>query len=376
MCNDLKHYKEFEKRNIKVEKDTSQIESYFFYLKENDKPYKLKFEKKNEDKLIKSGLLDYNLVAGYEAIYSNSEIECQLSMNEYDFINLCTHLLSNYYPEYDDDGDIIDLPDRTPIENNFGCKISIENASEAFATYQECKGIKGKNNIFTITIIISNKELISHDDAKTILKEIGLSTLFVISTNLNLDLILMNHRPIYTIWDPIKMHNTAMSFGVEPPNISKRYDLNPMSYFLNANKCSELPFYQFLQYYHCLEYYFPQYSGNEQTCLKELFLNCLIDIDIKHFINTINCLKDYYLNSENYLSISNKKISWNKDKNYLISKLAVRIYNIRNSIVHSKEGKKKIEIDKINPDFFRYEIMLIKFIVEKIIITKSESIEM
>lgn len=411
MCNDLKHNSYFKIRSIKVEKDSTG--GYLFYLSKNKNPFELRFNVKQEEKLIESGILDYKLIDGYEAIYSPSKkiIECQLSLNQNDYESLCDHL-DVYSPIFSEEGEIINLPpNSTDIMNDLNFHISIGYCSNAFSILQACKGLSKSERDTLFTLVISEIQMTNHKEAIDHLTKIGFSTLFSIANDLQINIVLINDQPTRDrFWSYRIDEDRVLRADADLLlKITKYYDIKPLSYFLNANKCSELPFYQFLQYYHCLEFYFTIYAGSrfkndiikeisthtlsntdysnietalenlfnkskgfakEIECLKDVFFGCLDANNINSYINTRRNLKSYFLTTKNYSKISSEEI---KDNNCIsLNKLARRIYDIRNSIAHAKLDEKRIEPNYTNIKLINNDIRLIRFIAEQVLKKNSQ----
>ena len=407
MNKELKYSKEFETREINVEKGLH--DNFSFYLPKNGKNYKLQFHKNEEKKLIESGLLDYELIDGYEAIYSVSKetIECQLSLISHDYEYLCENL-ELFDPRYSEEGDLTNAPQiPIEIENGFNVKITIGYSSDSFKNYFCCKGLSFYKDIFTLKI--SDIQLKDHIDALNKLTEIGLSVLFSISRDLQFSIVLINDQPSRDRFSFIKLkEDAALLSDAKLSIIAKHYHIKPLGYLLNANVCNELPFYQFLQYYHCIEYFFTIYAGsrfkkdivnkisthqlsnndysnienaleslfkkskgftNELECLKDVFFDCLDAGDINSYIKTRRDLKSYYLTSNNYNLISSEEIK--ESQSVSLDKLARRIYDIRNSIAHAKSDEKTIELNELNINLLKKDIKLIKYLAEQILIKNS-----
>ncbi|MDD3049620.1 MAG: hypothetical protein PHR06_00575 [Candidatus Cloacimonetes bacterium] len=358
--------------------------------------------------MINSELLEYELLKGYEAGYSlnKRKIECQLSgLNEIEYENLC-HYISNFDPSYSDEGELNNSPPlMNTIDNSFGVTLSIGYCSKAFIKLLEYKHsiLSLKSDIFTL--IISDADISSHQEAFENLSKFGLSVLFSISCKLHIDLDLLTDQPrTINNWSELYDIEFAMQCSARLPKIDHTYDIEPLKYYLKANMSSNLPFYQYLQYYHCFEYYFPEYrilrklshsnsgkktklldirdkflsifskrktNGGELEDLKFVFNRCLIKSDVLNYIKTNRLLHNYYF-KKLFKKISSKEIIMSDSIS--LDKIAIRFYDIRNSIVHSKSKEKRIESNEENYGLIRNDIRLIKYMVEQLLITKKVEI--
>lgn len=400
MCTGLKFNAVFKKMGISIDK--SRNGEFYFYLPKKGEKYRLKFHKSQEEGLINSGLLKYKLLKGYEAIYSpiKRNIECQLTgMNSTEYENLC-HYISDYNPVYSDESDMIELPPIVNlIYNSFDVKLFIGYCSKAFQTLLKCKHPihSINNNIFSLTI--SDTDINSHQEALEKLTKFGLSVLFSISSKLHINLNLLNDQPRSNYrWFENFDEESAMLSDAELPNIKNIYKFEPLSYYLNANVCDELPFYQFLQYYHCFEYFFPECRVmrnnsnltlvNKTNCLRSLInfvlkflkkkkfggeledLNYLFskyfeEKKLYDYIKTYSVLRKYYFETNNYNKLSKFEIK--HSKSISLKKLAKRFYKIRNAIVHSKSDENRIEPNEENFVLLRNDIKLVKYMVEQLL---------
>ncbi|WP_321429444.1 hypothetical protein [uncultured Methanolobus sp.] len=178
------------------------------------------------------------------------------------------------------------------------------------------------------------------------------------------------------------------------------------------------PHFRFLAYYHVLEHYFkeiywenlvnlvankithPSFSYSSTEDIKKLIsiiqknikkndptidypefpsliyvLNKFVDVDhiAKELYDSDPALIAHYKNPVPFLG-KKGKIDFNLTSNTVIEAIATRVYNVRNSIVHSKKGNTQICIPFKHDHQLKMEIPLIKIIAEEIIINTSDTI--
>lgn len=107
-------------------------------------------------------------------------------------------------------------------------------------------------------------------------------------------------------------------------------------------------------------------------CLKKF----IPDIDtLKNSINAIDASAiDYYMNNETVFADEGNKINFSNITEGTYKEIRNRIYAVRNSIVHSKEGEKlRYEPFKHDKELSR-EIPLIRAVAEEIIVSSAEMI--
>ena len=378
-------FEEFTKKHITYKIDKNNPDLFHFSLKKGNIDIKFTSEIFQANKIAKSGLLNYELIDGYEAIYSSSLriVECQLgNFSEDDYEELCCYMTS-YEQQFDHDGNLISSPPSEIIfDNECKAKISIGYFSKPFRQLLALKHndyVSKRQNKFTLKISLN--KLKKHDEAKKKLEKFGYSLLYEIDINYFISIILqkdqaITKRNLYE-WNIDK--ESVMALDNEWNNLKLIYPHEPTSYFLKANIMHDLRFYQFLLFYHCLEYYFPDLidqtkSNKEIYLLTRLIEDCVQQNDVKNFINNRKRLSKYFIKNTTYKEISDYPI-YGTGRIVSLNKVSLRIYDIRCSIVHKKNDSRK---NKLYPNLKTFELIkhdneLLKYIAEKVI--KKHSIK-
>lgn len=404
-------FTEFIRKGIECKIDKNHPDLFQFTIKKDNKKVNFISDISESTKIADSGLINYKLIDGYEAIYSSSLgiVECQLgNFSEDDYEKLCCYMTS-YKQRFDNDGNPISTPPSEIIFNNeFKAQISIGYYSKPFKQFLALKHneyIFKRQNKFTLKIsdIIVN----SHDEAKKNLKEFGYSVLFEIDINYYISITLQQDQPNTkrNIHEYIIDEEMASAIDNDLDDMQIIYPSEPTSYFLKANVTHDLRFYQFLLFYHCLEYYFPQYSylylkdpiekvfdinsnkngasndildvirnklkvENERDLLKVLLNYCFDQsiLDINNYIEKDDILKKYFINSTEYKAISEKPI-YSNGKIVSLDNIALRIHDIRCAIAHKKNDPRK---NKLYPnlrtfELIKHDIKLLKYIAKTVI---------
>lgn len=195
----------------------------------------------------------------------------------------------------------------------------------------------------------------------------------------------------------------------------RKYNIDVVDYYKQAIASSD-PYIKFISFYHVMEYFFdevfkkkltielkdklthPDFSykdddkiyefayfvkrrlhandetgqGNELDSLKYVLQEYINITELKEKICAINADLVQYYQKEKVSFCNAPVIGWN-DNQGVFSHIAKRIYETRNSLVHSKSGRKK---DRYSPykdeKQLQLEIPLVKAIAELIIINSSE----
>lgn len=199
----------------------------------------------------------------------------------------------------------------------------------------------------------------------------------------------------------------------------KEYNQELSKYYQQA-LATDIPFTQYLAYYHVAEFFFQTIS--QQAAFKEIqdfitrpSFSPHRNVDIKHFYTMITrkmreqredgvwnektglllCLKEYvpdistlkaaiqsidpkaigyYENETVEFANESKTINFDDDTEVVYSNIRDRVYSVRNAIVHSKDGDKlRYEPFKHDKQLAR-EIALIRGIAEEIIINAAKPI--
>jgi hypothetical protein len=191
------------------------------------------------------------------------------------------------------------------------------------------------------------------------------------------------------------------------------YEGNPSSLYWYARSASSMPLLQFLAFYQCIEFFFPQYSRQEtiakiKNVLKDpafdgtkdssinVILNatmegrrgslleerkqlgatmkqCVDAAALRDFLNETEERKRYY--GSDYKKISDKRIVLSDDSG-VVDQTAEHIYDIRCKVVHTKnleggEGDEMILPFSKEVDLLMDDVELIKFLARKVLIASS-----
>lgn len=202
---------------------------------------------------------------------------------------------------------------------------------------------------------------------------------------------------------------------IEPPKLTYISDL---IYYYETAISTNNPHLQFISFYHILEYFYedvytkhlveeirkkiisPSFSCAKSENIKELIkisetafkrrgieynydeqeaLKLSIDeyIDIDKLENDIKAYDQELINyyNQEVPFLSKYPIDFNVKKD-VVPKIALRIYQVRNSVIHSKKGKKTVCMPFKHDKALMMEIPLIRLIAEQIIINTSKIIDL
>lgn len=205
--------------------------------------------------------------------------------------------------------------------------------------------------------------------------------------------------------------NETVSFHEKDVYIPLEYNSKLINFYRNGIKAED-PYIQYLSYYHILEYHYYRNLKNkvanklreelediqnnkaedvasniikivnkgtqERTVLKSILEDNITD-DIQNLKKRIAEINDnvFYRSSINFSNASS--INWNKSVSNIIDQITNRIYDTRNSLVHSKQD----EIEKIYEPWndkhvkeLRKEIPLIRALAELIMKNTGKSINL
>ena len=253
-----------------------------------------------------------------------------------------------------------------------------------------------------------------HDKALNLLEDISNSLFMQIDLRFDSPLSLVRNRP--------PMRRAARLRGrldqdnqLSYPRHS--YERTPSSLYWYARSATSMPLLQFLAFYQCIEFFFPQFSRQEtiariKNVLKDPAFNWTNDTDINTILNVTlegrrgsllderkqlratleHCvdgaaLHDFlnqtderkrYFGSD-YKKISEKRISLFREED-VVEQTAERIYDIRCKVVHTKsleagEGEEMIIPFSKEADLMTDDVELIKFLARKVLIASGVPIK-
>ncbi len=156
-------------------------------------------------------------------------------------------------------------------------------------------------------------------------------------------------------------------------NIIKKYNSKLINFYRIGMKAED-PHIQYLSYYHILEYHYSQVLGrdSERNKLKSVLQRYVDSQSLKNKIGIELC--NYYEERDvNFSSVP--KIDWNIGDP--LENIKERIYDIRNSLVHSKETEDFYEPwNDEHEETLKKEIPLIRAVAELIIKNTGENINL
>lgn len=367
----------------------------------------------NEDiqKVLNSKIEKYKFIKGYEAVWSNELkcVECEIESQESLLMHprIITKRLKNFLNVImeDSDGVVYEFP--SPKE---GIRVIIGTSTLDFTILQSFQSnlfIFSKRLRPRLTIRIEGQELKTHDAALEFLLKVANSVLFQLDLATNIPLHLVMDRQIIK---GIKKRGTQRSKpDFQPPRYE--YDKEPLALYWYARTAIDMPLLQFLAFYQVLEFYFPLYSFTEarqriKNLLRDPLFDTTKDTDIAQIINIIKVSakgkaigdeksqikatlqhivdkdsllafysenegrKDFFDQQKKLKGISKQKINFSLGDNDIRLETALRIYEIRNRIVHSKEED---EVELILPysseiKNIKHDLELVEFLARKAII--------
>ena len=266
------------------------------------------------------------------------------------------------------------------------------------------------------TIRIEGLSIKTHDEAKSLLSKIANSIFFQIDLATNIPLHLAVDRELFR---DIRLRRKVSkeNFKFSPPKYE--YDQEPMSLYWYARTAANMPLLQFLAFYQVLEFYFPQYSYMEaQREIKNLLKNPTFDAnkdsDVAKILNLIKItskgksygnekdqlkvtilniidktsIHDYLKENEdrtNFFDIRNKskslakhKISFTNSDHDIRTDVALRIYEIRCRIVHTKDEDELELLLPYSPEIrnLKHDLELVEFLARKVIIAGGRQIKL
>ncbi|RKD35306.1 hypothetical protein [Lacrimispora algidixylanolytica] len=379
----------------------------------------------NIDSLLNSSLFNYRGIINYESIWSAESncIECGIISPG--IILPSRYLFSRLYKAFsidqpqNSDGDFDDPePQSVMLYSDEKRKVSLGYSSKEFAllsAYKEGRRIDINENKtrFEITLLIENinTPIKTQDEAKSLLEKVSYTLFFQLSLLYNIDIVLRPRKKPRRERNRIVRERTGIPAERKDLKLEYEYDEIPMSLYWFAQSNKNSPFFMYFALYQVLEFYFPIYStllektiiqnlikdpcfninkdsdvvkllniikkystgslGDEREQLNTTLRSILRAEDVINYIKENSHLETYYSAKESD-KISEKKIRLT-DNAGILNDIAMRIYDIRCSIVHNKASESSRKILPLTKDneYLANDVQLLEFITRKAIIANS-----
>ncbi len=258
------------------------------------------------------------------------------------------------------------------------------------------------------SVRITNSMAQTHEKALRTLEHLSNAIFFQIELQIGIPLSLQRERPRRTRGRQglPKRDRHDLKFP------ECEYDPQPMSLFWYAKSARGMPLLQFLAYYQVLEFYMPTYSnheaigkvrnilkdprfspdkdpqiarilaslrpssrgfGDERSQFEAVLRRCVSPEELRAFYTSSKSRKEYY--DKNFKSIASQKIPLQNKASDLLTETAIRLYEIRCRIVHTKDDSDR-ELKPLLPyskETFdlHSDIELIEFIATAVLVASS-----
>lgn len=261
-----------------------------------------------------------------------------------------------------------------------------------------------------VSIFLKSAGARSHDAALDLVERLSNAIFFEI------DLVSGAHFSLLRHAAPRRRPRTSKM--EEPVQFPKQdYDKAPMALYWYARAAEGMPLLQFLAYYQVVEYYFPVYHNadlsrrirailknptfrvdrdvdlskivgalrgsrngiaSERDQLRAALRECVSSDEISRFLAEDSVRAAHYLAKSK--GVTGCLINPDNRQNDLSNQVAERLYDIRCKIVHTKGDGDDGEIELLLPyspeaDRLHYEIDLVRFIAQHVLIASSQRLE-
>jgi hypothetical protein len=260
-----------------------------------------------------------------------------------------------------------------------------------------------------IYLRIEGINISEHDKALNLLEDLSNSLFMQIDFRFDSALTLGRDRPLSRRLPKAKQLDEDNLLNY--PRFS--YEKTPSALYWYARSATSMPLLQFLAFYQCIEFFFPQYSRQatiakiknvlkdpvfdgtkdssinvilnatiegrrgalleERKQLSATLRQCVDATALLDFLNETEERKQYYQNG--YKKISAKKIVFSDDST-VVDQTSERIYDIRCKVVHTKnrddgEGDEMILPFSEEADLLADDVDLIQFVARRVLIASS-----
>lgn len=338
--------------------------------------------------LISSAFYKYKLLENYSGLYSPKEklIEC-IVKSSYSFP---AKLLVKRYN--------LSLAN----ESDPTIRLEISKVSRELAALNQDNSTKISLKIIGITITDNNPDKILEKYANSLFFQFEL----------------INESPLSLVRRRRVARFTPKQRSTKAQFPSIELEKGPMALYWHARDAAQLPMFQFLAYYQSVEYFFPRISrqaahkkvqsllkdpsfratsdqdiekifntiklthtgrlGDEKSQLQAVISECLLNKEIKDFIESDADRKAHFTDAKNNPT-SSIRITLN-DPQGIMGTTAARLYDIRCKVVHSKNEENDSQTEMLLPnspesDLLRYDIELMRFVAQKVLIHTSTRLQ-
>jgi len=297
------------------------------------------------------------------------------------------------------------------LQPNGSAEIEIANSSGLVVKLTEKRGIlTALDYPAAIYMRIEGIGITEHDKAVALLEDLSNSLFMQIDFRFDSALAIGRGRAF-----PRRLSSAPRKLDQDDqlmfPNFS--YEKSPSSLYWYGRSATSMPLLQFLAFYQCIEFFFPQYSrqttiakiknvlkdpafdGSKDSCVNTI-LNATVEgrrgllLDERKQLGATlkNCvdstaLMDFFVESEDrksyytkdYQKISDKKISLT-DEALIVEQTTERVYDIRCKVVHTKnldggDGDEMILPFSKEAELLMDDVELLKFLARKVLIASS-----
>lgn len=291
------------------------------------------------------------------------------------------------------------------INSEGGVHVEIGLASDVFRVINEVVSPR------SVTLKLSGVPGKGHDLVLDYLKKLGGALLFQIELVTGVALLMRRHRVRRR-----RKYDEKVQIPLDLKFPDREFDDAPLSLYWYARSAAGMPLLQYLAYYQVVEYYFPLYSqyeahkrlkqilkhptfraerdadvsrllsaiqisrsgsfGDERAQLKATIEQCVDEKDLRDFLSADDERKEFF--SEKTRLVSGK-LSVDRAGSELRNEVALRVYEIRCKIVHTKSDSRDGDFELLLPfskeaDLMHYDIELAQFLAQQVLVAGSRSL--
>jgi len=375
-------------------------------------------EPDNPEMILQESIEEFKFLGTYDGIWSKDLgiIECRLDNHDsHDFLWFLhdeplyseeVHEVNAREHSSNSDSKILDLilPDK-------GLRILISKPSTQFRLLEQLQRQGYGRYRGDLSIRIEGAKIETHESAINLLIKISHSILFQYDLHTQICLRLGMRKDSLTPWGKLSHKGEEPS---KPHDLLYEYDKEPISLYMYARSAGQMPLLQYLSYYQVLEFYFPIYSNLEaqqkiRNYLKNPLFNANRDADISHIIQLVKVIgkgktlgdersqikatilsiidqdslikffsesnerRDFFDSHKKNNGLAKQKINFHSLETDVRAEAALRIYEVRCRVVHSKDDENQELLLPYSKELklLEHDIELIEFMAQKAIIAGS-----
>jgi hypothetical protein len=364
---------------------------------------------------------DYRPLGDFEAIWSHAlgTIECALNAGNLSLPPAYRlEAIARRLGQPGDFDEMLAAPVKVTVPLlNDRYRVSLQLSSVEFGAlrglFRRQGTVRFEQQLYLPVLRLEGLAGVSEAEAEDILERVGNAVLFQVDLKTDVPLFLARRRELLSTPSRVARERLALA-----PQ-AFQYDAEPMALYWYARTAFQIPLLGFLGFYQVVEFYFPSFSseraqvavrnilkdprfdcnndshitrllsavrpsvsgrgyGDERAQLQATVQACVTPQQMREFMESSDQIVKFYSRQQKKMPIVDVRVPIDSEDADLRPQVALRIYAIRNRIVHTKAGDEAGEVllpFSREVRLLRYDLQLMEFIARQTLITTSRPLQ-